>query len=219
MARYLLVRLLQLRCIHIDFNSLISCTYTLVCLHFVSTGDPKIGVYMLNSGGKDLYVKVSFSILLCHRLWHRYSCSDVLLYVPAGLTGAVKSRGQPEDSSGFSETRSKKLHWSCYPVLQRWICVSFLVRFPHLHLSATAFRPKYLQFVQIKWKKCCVFNRFGARTWKKVHSSCQFKDLGKQDDLQLPWTTYHKQVRWRVRPVCLAVTDLKVANTNCRCLY
>lgn len=30
----------------------------LTFLSFVSTGEPKIGVYMLNSGGKKFYVKV-----------------------------------------------------------------------------------------------------------------------------------------------------------------
>uniref|UniRef100_A0A7N8XC00 Transmembrane 131 like n=1 Tax=Mastacembelus armatus TaxID=205130 RepID=A0A7N8XC00_9TELE len=37
------------------------------CLVFFPTGEPKIGVYMLNSGGKKLYIKVRFSLFFLKR--------------------------------------------------------------------------------------------------------------------------------------------------------
>lgn len=46
-----------------------------ICLFF-PTGEPKIGVHLLNSGGKKLYVKVGFLfILLVHSLCGNCSVS------------------------------------------------------------------------------------------------------------------------------------------------
>lgn len=45
---------------NIIFYTELMCLCLLICLF--PTGEPKVGVYMLNSGGKKLYVKVSLSL-------------------------------------------------------------------------------------------------------------------------------------------------------------
>lgn len=46
---------------HLQLCESMSIT-NVVILQLFSAGEPKIGVYMLNSGGKKLYVKVRYSL-------------------------------------------------------------------------------------------------------------------------------------------------------------
>lgn len=168
----------------------------LIFAHFFFAGEPKLGVYMLNSGSKKLFVKVRlFSSLTClscacHRC--QFTDLDQMIYFPPGYAGAIKSRGQPRVQSGSAEIGGEKLYWSGCTCLQRWkLNRLFTITLRNSLRNLPEVKFSFIIYAVVS----CV--RFIARPWENVHQSYQFKDSGKPDNPQLPWATYHTQVTLR----------------------
>lgn len=75
---------------HVDEMCICCSKLMLTAFYFHLTEEPKLGVYMQNSGGKRLYVKVGLATFLSSRYYKkRYVGHDNVLF-PIGHAGAIK---------------------------------------------------------------------------------------------------------------------------------
>lgn len=123
------------------------------------------------------------------------------LFFSPGHAGAIKSGGQSGIQPGSSETRGKKLHWSGNAYMWRWPLIYIQIfSFINVHDNLSGLLDvTQMYFIVVYYYTVFFVNnssvsciRFGPR--REMHESYQFKNSGKPDNLQLPWTAYHTQV-------------------------